>query len=395
MKKNFKRIFCIVLVLCLTLVGFVGCNGGTTATPPPATQAPDNGGQSTPAPDTGATDDGGDYPTADNPLTLKISIPFPETIDLGAGYAAAAEKINAESGGAIIAKVYYDGTLLAFDDTFQGVSTGVADIGWLGPANVDSNLALNRVGSMTFDYVPGDIFTLLECYREIYATTPELHEELAKFNLGYVSVQACSPCVIATNKTSVTAIEDVKGLQLQTIGFAVDYLKSLGAAAVTISAGDYYLSMERGVIDGMYDGATTFFTFGMVPLVNNVLVFGEENPDDPAAVNGISACPNFTVVNLDTWAKLSPEQQQLVCASFDYGIEQASMRDYYHGATAAAMEGFAENGATITYLTGDDLQPWLDAQAPALQSWIDSTTALGYPTQEVYDYVSQVFESTK
>jgi TRAP-type C4-dicarboxylate transport system substrate-binding protein len=243
---------------------------------------------------------------------------------------------------------------------------------------------------MTFDHVPGDIFKLLECYREIYANTPALHDELAEYNLGYVSVQACSPCVIATNKTSVKTIDDVKGLQVNSIGFGQDYLKALGANAVTISAGDYYLSMERGIIDGMYDGITTFHTFGMAPLVHNVIIFGEENTSDPAIVNGIAACPNFTVANLDTWVKLSPEQQQLICDAFDYGIEQASMRDYYYGATADAVNTIKANGATMTYVTGDALQPWLDAKEPIVQAWIDSTAAKGYPAQEVYDYVNKL-----
>jgi TRAP-type C4-dicarboxylate transport system substrate-binding protein len=378
----------LALCFCLLIV-FTGCGGNDNAGAPA-----DNSSDATEPDATEPAQSADNYPTADNPLTLRISIPFPETIDLGAGYAVAAEKINAESGGALIAKVSYDGTLLAFDDTFQGVSTGTADIGWLGPANVDSNLALNRVTSMTFDSVPGDIFKLLAAYREIYANTPALHEELAEYNLAYVSIQACSPCVIGTNKTSVKTPDDVKGLQINSIGFGQDYLKALGANAVTISAGDYYLSMERGVIDGMYDGITTFFTFGMYPLVNHVLVLGEENTSDPAVVNGIAACPDFTVANLDTWKKLSPEQQKLICDAFDYGIETATMGVYYAD-TANSVNAIKDNGATITYVTGDALKPWLEAKEPIVQAWIDSTAAKGYPAQEVYDYVNGVLANAK
>jgi TRAP-type C4-dicarboxylate transport system substrate-binding protein len=38
------------------------------------------------------------------------------------------------TGGAVKVDVYYDGTLLSFGDTFQGVSTGVADLGLMGCA---------------------------------------------------------------------------------------------------------------------------------------------------------------------------------------------------------------------------------------------------------------------
>jgi len=385
MKRNLKTGLYLLLALCYVALLLSGCSSTPANSP-----APDN----SPAPVNNNTSDESKYPTPENPLELRITSPFPEIIDIGVGYNETVRMINENSGGALIAKVYYDGTLLAFEDTFQGISTGVADIGWFAPANVDSNLPLTRVFSMTYDYVPGDIFKQRQCILEAYNTIPELHEELAKYNLAFIDVQTCAPCIVATNKTSVTTLDDMRGLQINTIGIATDYFSSLGAAAVTLSAGDYYLSMERGVIDGMYDGITTFMTFQMIPLVNHVLVFGAENPNDVAALNGMSTCPNPTLVNLDTWNKLSPDQQRIVKEAFAYGIEKLTM-DIYDKDTKTAVESLMERGTTFTYLTGEDIQPWLDAQAPVLQRWIDNTTSLGYPAQDIYDAVGRIYASAR
>ncbi|MCL1828132.1 MAG: TRAP transporter substrate-binding protein DctP [Oscillospiraceae bacterium] len=371
MKKNIKAMISLVSVAAMAALIFGGCaRSGNNAGP------------------------ASDHPTPENPLTLKLSMPFPEIIDIGEGYIKAAEMIKEGSGGALELKIYADGTLLAFDDTFQGVSTGVADIGWIAPANIDSNLPLNRVFSMTYPYVPGDIFVQRNSILEAYDKIPQLSEELAKFNLVLLDAQTCSPCVVATNKTSVRTMNDIRGLKLNTIGIASDYFASLGAAAVTISAGDYYLSMERGVIDGMYDGVTTFHTFQMMSLVNNILVFGSENKSNTSIVNGMSACPNPTVMNLDTWSKLSPEQQALLKNSIAFGVEQVTMT-IYDADTKKAIKEFEDSGVVFTFLEGNDLKPWVEAQAPVLQQWIDDTTALGYPAREVYDAVNRIYDSAK
>lgn len=396
--KKLRSILCLILGICLVLAVFCGCSGNTSTT------IPTDAGTTAPAPDTQTPDAAvpdnsnhadSQYPTAENPLTLTINIPFAETIDLGAGYAAAAEYINENSGGALVAKVYYDETLLSFNDGFRGCATGTADITWLGPANIDGNLNLNRVFSMIYEYVPGDMFKLLDCDRQIFEAVPELNKELADYNLTYVSLQACSPCVIATNKTSIITPDDIKGKSINCIGASLDFLSSLSASTVTLSAGDYYLSLERGVIDGMYDGPCTFYTFGMTDLIRNVLVFGEKDESDPTVINGISASPNFTVANLDTWNKLSPEQQQLVKDAFDYGIEIVSMKNYYHESTAIAMQTFEENGATITYLTGDELAVWLEGYEDIVAAWVETTTAKGYDAQTAYDTVAAIYAGAK
>jgi hypothetical protein len=67
----------------------------------------------------------------------------------------------------------------------------------------------------------------------------------------------------------------------------------------------------------------------------------------------------------------------------------------YYSDTKTCIQTLTDNGCEITYLTGADLQPWIDAQAPVTEAWIAAADAAGYPGQDVYDAVAAIYDSKK
>jgi len=360
MKKTSKALTVFVIVaLLLTL--FSGCSGGTGGT--------NNNASS-----------GDNWPTPENPITLKCSVFMPEATPIGQGFATAAKRVAELTDGAVLVDVFYDATLVSFGDTFQGVSTGMTDIASIGPAAIDTATQLNQIFGVMQEKVPGDIYDLKDAFTELIETVPALNEELAGFNLKWICVQ---PLIgIGLGATfPINSPDDLKGKSIQAIGEVATYFSSqFGAQTQALDASDYYVSLERGIVDACYDCWTAFYEFGLTELMTHYLNFGE---------GGISSAIMGTLVNTNSLAKLSPEQQAHLYAGFNEGIESVTMA-LFDAAGEKGKEDAAARGATIITLEGAALQPYLDAVKIVRDAWIAKVEAAGWPAQETYDKMTEI-----
>ncbi len=94
---------------------------------------------------------------------------------------------------------------------------------------------------------------------------------------------------------------------------ALHIFASLGASTVALDASDYYVSLERGVVDGEYDSWTSFVGFGMIDLGIASSLFG--------ATRSVRRLAIATIANKDSLAQLSPEQLMPSNRDFKTGTE--------------------------------------------------------------------------
>jgi C4-dicarboxylate-binding protein DctP len=356
-----KAMFVMILTFTLALAG---CGGGG------------NSGSSGGTGDEGAATEGA-VESAEQ-LVLKFNSFAPEAIPLGAGMIAAKERLEELSGGTMTFDLYFDGTLLGFMDTYQGVKEGIVDLALVGPAATDSVTVLNQVFSCVIDYLPADYRNIGTAYNRMLDEVPALNEEFASIGVRMMTWIPLAPSNLHTTGVKITKPEDMKGVSVEAIGNAVSYWDQIGASAVTLDPADYYVSLERGVVKSQSTHWPCLQGYNTEELVNYHMIFGPA-PD----AGGISAGACGYIINLDKYNSLTPEQQAWLDEALGDGAQVNTEIDASD--IASIIQKAEDRGDEIVCLTEEQLAPWREAIAPANASWIKAATDAGWPAQETID----------
>jgi len=370
MKK--RMVFLLLTVLLAAGMMFAGC-----------------GGNSAPASSGGSSGSGDGTPAAEGPeIVLKVNNFIPESSPLAQGSLKAAEKLRELSGGTMDAEVYLNGTLLGFNDTWQGTGEGAVDIGYLGPAAIDANTVLNNIFSTPIPDLPGINLKASAAYNELIASQPSLNEELAKSNLRWLAVEALPGASLHTTKSLVKLPSESKGLVIEGMGaVSSKYWEALGCTTVTLDPGDYFVSLERGVINAYYGQWASLNNYKTVELLPYHTIFGDTS-ESPAG-SGLSTGVMGYVINLDTWNKLTEEQQGWLTQAFIEGgifANTADLEDIKSGEKYAI-----DNGQEIYHVdTPELLQPWYDSMGTVVDAWYADAEAAGYDGKAVREALLEI-----
>src|SRR5688572_5509197 len=166
-------------------------------------------------------------------------------MDIGAK--AFAERLAFFSGGRMKIQVFPGGALGNALKVSETVKNGVAELGYTWMAydwGVDKTTVLFAGYAGSFDsermlhwIYEGGGLDLWRQYRE------------EKFGVVSFPMLIGPAEVFLHSRRPVRTLEDLKGLKLRTSGAWLDMAKDLGAAPVTMAAGEIFTALERGVID--------------------------------------------------------------------------------------------------------------------------------------------------
>ena len=101
----------------------------------------------------------------------------------------------------------------------------------------------------------------------------------------------------------IKSLADFKGLKYRTVGEWGEVLTRVGASVMTLPAGELYTALERGVLDGTDMSIPSFDKgLGLYEICKYLLLPGVHQTSGPME----------TLVNKNSWAKLSPDLQAIV-----------------------------------------------------------------------------------
>lgn len=193
-------------------------------------------------------------------------------------------------------ETYFGETLLKARDTWDSIRNGVADIGWMsiaywpGRAPMSDAFGLPGLKYKTAAGLSGAMWKAYEKY-------PEMQQEFARGGIRPLIFFCTEPYSLFTTKKQVKTLEDLKGLKVRALGGApTTQMKALGAVPLSIPMPDNYISLQKGVIDGLGAPAEAvvnwrFFevlrycTKGPLPVAYHMMGIGEKQWQKmPAAV---------------------------------------------------------------------------------------------------------------
>lgn len=220
-------------------------------------------------------------------------------MDIGAQ--AFADKVNEMSEGRITIEVFPAGTLGPGLKVTETVKNGVADMGhtWVGydwGADPTAVLFGGFAGSF-------DTEKMLHWLYRNGGAEMQAEWRMEKFDVVSIPLFIRTAEVFLHSRKPVRTLEDLQGLKLRTAGAWLDISRDMGAAPVTMPGGDVYTALERGSIDATEWGTLwENISPGFHRVTKYVIIPGIHQPTAPFEL----------VINKETWATLSEEDQRIV-----------------------------------------------------------------------------------
>jgi TRAP-type C4-dicarboxylate transport system substrate-binding protein len=274
-----------------------------------------------------------------------------------------AAEVEKRSGGRIQITVHPGGSLTKADQCWQGVLSGISDL-----------------GMSCFAYTPGR-FPLLEAldlplgWPDGLTATRGATALAAKYNPAEIQgakllyVHGHGPGILATKKP-VRALEDLKNMKIRGTGLSAGIATALGATAVGMPQPETYDALQKGVVEGTFCPIETLKGWKQGEVIEFVT--------DTKAIGYTTAM--FVAMNQKSWDALPADLQKILT---DVSAEWVDK----HGQAwnQADQDGLAfvkELGREIITLSPEEEARWKAQVAPIVEKYLAQTAEKGLPGAE-------------
>lgn len=352
----------IFAVAAVAVLGVFGCS--KPAAPPVSAPAAAPSGETSAPPAAPA-----------KAIELSYSIFFPPTHIQCQTAEAWAKEVEERTGGRVKINVYAGGTLTAAPQVYEGVVTGISDIGMSCFAYTPGRFPLLEGLDLPLGYPNGRIATraATDMARK-YAPA-----EIADTQLLYV--HAHGPGILASKKP-VQKLEDMAGLKVRGTGLSAKIIASLGGVAVGMSQPETYEALQKGVVDATFCPVETLKGWKQGEVISHVT--------DSSCIGYTTAM--FVVMNKAKWDSLPTDIQEIIMAVSEEWVEN-------HGAAwdEADEEGLAfitQLNREVISLAEEEQARWTAAVQPILDEYVAGCESKGLPGAELLKDLQTFIEAS-
>ncbi len=310
------------------------------------------------------------------PIELSFSHTIPEVVPIAKVYQKWAEMLGERSGGRVKINFYWGESLLKASEFYRGVQTGQSDIAYYVIGLDYGLMPLNMFTKLGFMGYPS-MEAGTEIYRKIREKFPEVREE-------FKGVKVLSPRMapgyhLSFTKKQARVPADIKGMKIISSGGTLaKEMVSMGAASIDVKVGDMYMSLERGMAEGICAHFPVLHAFGVLGLVPYHTLFE----------GGAGTSIDLLLMNQKAWGKL-PADIQEIFEDLDAWLGEELIKA--DAGYVAMVRGKAkEMNHTFITPTPEEIALWREAVQPVHDKWLSETEAAGLPARAVYEEVKKL-----
>ncbi|OGO05735.1 MAG: hypothetical protein A2Z76_02070 [Chloroflexi bacterium RBG_13_56_8b] len=320
--------------------------------------------------------------TPTTPTEPEVSYPIQLTVANYFGAAASQSKIFDDfcndletlTGGLVQCDYYAGSTLLDQAAMFDGVVSGVADIGYshvyYTPGRMPVTECIGLPLGYTSAWVSGHV--MMDFYNEF---------KPAEFDdVVVLWMNTSTPSAISTADKPIHTLEDLVGLTLRAPGIAGEVIAALGATPAPTPMPEVYDAISKGTLDGEASNFETLKTFKFADVCKYVTsVWQITNP-----------YPFYCVMNKDTYNNLPADIKVI----FDNLVGRYAERSQLMwNAVDWAGKAYGEQmGVVFSELTETEAARWEAAVATVVDNYIAKMVAAGYTEAEVNSWIDFIRE---
>lgn len=280
------------------------------------------------------------------------------------------EQVNERTDGRVEITYYPGGSLSPAPEVYDGVVSGVSDLGMSCCAYTMGRFPASQLVDMPHGYPNGYVATRVanDFYQEFQP------EEFDDVHVLYF--HAHGPGVLFTTEKPVRELEDLQGLVIRSTGVGAKIVEALGAEGYGASQGEAYELMSKGTIDGSFTPREVLKGWNQAEVVKYV-----------TGCYDVGNTTNmFVVINKEVWQGLPADVQDVFTdLSEEWVDKHGKVWTYYD---RVGMEYFLSfEGRELIELSDAEMGRWAEAVEPLIDSYIEEKSAMGLPAAEFERYL--------
>lgn len=282
------------------------------------------------------------------------------------------QEINKRSNGRVEITYYSGGTLTPAPKIYDGVVSGISDIGMSVLAYTMGRFPAAELVDMPHAYPNGWVATKVA--NDFYQKFKP--KEFDDVHVLYF--HAHGPGVVFTTKKPVRTMEDLKGLVIRCTGIGTKIMEALGARGYGASQAEAYELMSKGTVDGSFTPREVLKGWKQAEVVKYV-----------TGCYDIGYTANmFVVMNKAKWDSLPDNVKEVFTELSEEWIEKhGKVWTYYDKVGIDYFLTF--DGRELIELPPEEMARWVEATRPLITQYISEKTAMGLPAEEYEEYLVQ------
>ena len=280
-----------------------------------------------------------------------------------------AEEVEKVTQGRVKITIYPGGALGKPPDQYDNCVTGVTDIAFGLHGYTLGKFPLCSVMELPFMVTSAQAGS--HAFWDLYHEFPEIQAEHQGVKVLWLWTHDVGQ--ILTVKKPVRTLEDLRGLKLRCPSASQKpVIEALGATPVMMPISELYDSLQKGVVDGTVIPMSAIYDFNLQDVAKYVTLVDAY------------VCTFFMVMNLNSWNKISPQDQKAIESLIGKSMMEKAAKAYDEGAKLG-FDVCKKAGLEIYTLPSEELARWKEAVKPVKEKWLASMKDKGLPGQEVYE----------
>lgn len=275
-----------------------------------------------------------------------------------------AKEVEKRTTGKVKVQTFPGGTLLPAKNIFDGVISGMADIGNFAMSYQPGRFPISEAVDLPVGFANARVaslvlFDLIEKYNA---------KEFEKVKV--LTLFTCPPANLMTSKP-VKSLKDLKGMEIRVSGTSVDVLKNLGGSGIAMPQSDTPEALQKGVVKGNFSSMEVLKDFNYAAYTPYVTL-----------VN-LQVVSFAVVMNKDKWNALPADVKKIFD---DMRREQAEWTGTYvdnHVKEALTWSKEKYKDFQVFELPKNDYAEIPNLMQPIIDGYVKKTNALGLPGDQI------------
>jgi TRAP-type C4-dicarboxylate transport system substrate-binding protein len=280
-----------------------------------------------------------------------------------------AKEVEKRTAGKVKVQTFPGGTLLPAKNIFDGVISGMADIGNFAMSYQPGRFPISEAVDLPVGFANARVaslvlFDLIEKYNA---------KEFEKVKV--LTLFTCPPANLMTSKP-VKSLKDLKGMEIRVSGTSVDVLKNLGGSGIAMPQSDTPEALQKGVVKGNFSSMEVLKDFNYAAYTPYVTL-----------VN-LQVVSFAVVMNKDKWNALPDDVKKIFD---DMRREQAEWTGTYvdnHVKEALTWSKEKYKDFQVFELPKSDSAEIPKLMQPIIDAYVKKTNALGLPGDQIVKDIS-------
>lgn len=301
---------------------------------------------------------------------MKLAVVTPKDRSLTQGLYKFGEIVEKETGGSIKVEVYPDGTLGGDRQVFEGMKIGTIQGSTMSSGPIAADVP--RFTALDLPFLFKDEKTAYEVLDGPIGK--ELLDELTPVGVVGLNYWENGFRHLTNNKKDVKTVDDIQGLKIRTLEneLHLDMWKELGATPTPMAFTELFTALEQGVVDGQENPAGNVTTSKFYEVQKYLTKTGH-----------IYNASVF-MISKKFYDSLSDQEKEIVAKAAEEA--KTFQRELNQKESTEALDFLAKEGMTITDLTPEERQKFVDKVKPVYEKYSSSLGA---------DFVNKLIEANK